>query len=195
LTLTDICNKISININKKGEESMKRLVTMAGCLVVAIFLASGCWATTGSMQKEIAAAKTQITNDQTKQTDEKITQVYKAIDGMNKKLSEEYAPKLNTLSTDLYNLKQEMTKMLDEKLADINKQLAALKSWQETYAIGNKDEIIKLAQDLKSAATVFKKQLESQKDGIERAIIELERLSLPTPEGTPETTPEKETPK
>ena len=168
---------------------MKKLVMAVSCLMAAGFLASGCWATMGNVQKELAKTKTEINSEQTKQTDTKIDQVYKSMDGINAKLEKDYTPKLNNLQTELYNLKQDMTKVLEERLATLTKELNGVKEWIRTFETANKEDVIKLAQDLRIAANVFRKQLESQKDGIERAINELEKLSLPTPEGVPEKTP------
>lgn len=167
---------------------MRKLLVAGSCLLVIGFLACGCWATTGNVQKEIAKAKTEINAEQTKQTDTKIEQVYKTTDALSAKLDREVTPKINSLQTELYNLKQDMTKALEERLATLTKELNTIQEWIKTFEVANKEDVIKLAQDLRAAANVFSKQLESQKDGIERAIIELEKLSLPTPEGVPEKT-------
>lgn len=122
---------------------MNKLLTMAVCLIVVGFLASGCWATMGAVKNEVAKAKTEIAVEQSKQTDIKIEQGLarvkteinadqtKQIDTKIGQVSESI-DNLNTkLETNLDKLSKNMTETLEEKLEALKQELSKIKEWQK----------------------------------------------------------------
>lgn len=170
---------------------MRREFIAGGVILLTTVIASGCWATPGKVMLEIAKVKKDITLEQTKERDEKIRLVNKRIDGVEEGLKKE-GEERTKLQTELYNLKQEMMQLLDERVVALTKQINENRSRAEKIQLADTNQIDQLHKDLLTTANVFRKKLEAERDGLERAIIELEKLSLPQPEGAPEMPLEEE---
>jgi len=168
---------------------MKKRFVVGGLIIMAVFIANGCWATTGSVIKEVSKAKDEINKEQTKQLDEKIAKVDKKAEDIDKKLEGEYTQKMTGLQSELYTFRQEITKSLEEKELALKKAIDGIKEWIDNFKLSNKDDITQLSQNLTTTINVFMKKLEAEKEGIERAILELKKFSETTPEGGPETPP------
>ncbi len=158
-------------------------------LVLSTILLVGC-ASKGFVLEEVNKAKSNINTEQGKKLDDSVTQVSSELTKRIMTLETEYVSK-NHLQSELYTYEQKLMKVIDEQIAEIKTAMEELNSWKSEFKFANKEDITQLSHDLVSVMDALFRKLNSEKDGLERAMGEIEKLSLPTkaPE-VPETTPE-----
>ena len=158
-------------------------------LVLSTILLVGC-ASKGFVLEEVNKAKSNINTEQGKKLDDSVTQVSSELTKRIMTLETEYVSK-NHLQSELYTYEQKLMKVIDEQIAVIKTAMEELNSWKSEFKFANKEDITQLSHDLVSVMDALFRQLNAEKEGLERAMGEIEKLSLPTttPEA-PETTPE-----
>ncbi|MBI4712696.1 MAG: hypothetical protein HY762_05280 [Planctomycetes bacterium] len=143
-------------------------------LVCVGVLAVGCWAKPAFVQDEIKKAKDEINTQHAKQLDEGLNKV---TTDMNKRFATiETSYALSTkVEADLYAFGQKMMKEVEARLESIKAIAKELQDRLDTFKLANEGDLKKLSQDLKTAANILLKQLKEQKEGIDRAMEELEK--------------------
>lgn len=155
-------------------------------LVLSTILLVGC-ASKGFVLEEVNKAKSIITKEQGKKLDDSVTQVSSELTKRIMTLETEYVSK-NHLQSELYTYEQKLMKVIDEQIAEIKTAMEELNSWKSEFKFANKEDITQLSHDLVSVMDALFRKLNAEKEGLERAMGEIEKLSLPTT--APETTPE-----
>jgi len=107
---------------------MGKIFVVTICLLTSAFLAGGCWATTGEVQKELTQAKAVITAEQNKQLAERGVQNFKKIEALNNRIDNEIMPKIVALDSKAYTNQQNIAKLIDEYIAELRKEIRELKS-------------------------------------------------------------------
>ncbi len=167
---------------------MRKTLVLSAILAVG-FMVSGCWATNSKLMDEISKVKSEITT----KTDGEI-KVAKDVSSAEVKrvearLDNESLQKLADLKEELYSLKQELKKDIVDKTAELSKLFNAIKTQLDTSKLANEDQIIQLSKDLRTVGNVLANMLDAQKEGLDRALIELQKWLQPNPGGGSEKQP------
>lgn len=158
-------------------------------ILAAGVMISGCWATNSKLMDEISKAKSEIAT----QTDGKIDAAKKTssddVKRVEGRLDNESLQKLAALQEELYKLKQELNKNIEDKTAELSKLFNSIKTQLDTAKLANEDQIIQLSKDLRTVGNVLANMLDAQKEGLDRALIELQKWLQPNPGGGSEKQP------
>lgn len=163
---------------------MGRINLISGLMLGVGVLLAGC-ASKGFVREEVNKTRTEVTEEQNKLREEKISEMGSKLSTRMTNLETNFATK-NMLESDLYNSKQEILKEVDNKLKALKNVLSDISQRMDTIKLANEDDVVKLGQDLRAVTNVLWKKLYEEKTGLERAMEELGKLSLPKPEGVPE---------
>ena len=136
----------------------------------------GC-ASKGFVLEEIQKSKSETTAELSKQLKESIGKFEMDVSKRIANIEANYALKSEMDSKD-YDMQQKITKDIDAKLNDIKKGISDLSAMKE-------ETMTKLSQNLQSSVQVLLRQLKEQKDGVERAIEELEKFMSTQPATQP----------
>ncbi|MFH0888968.1 MAG: hypothetical protein V1871_07165 [Planctomycetota bacterium] len=153
---------------------MKKLVIIGG-MVLGVGLFVGC-ASKGFVTEEITKSRAQITSEQTKALKDEITRLDSDFSKRCANIEMNYALK-SAVESDAYNREQKIMKDVEKRLEDIK---ASIKSMEDMKEVS----LEKFSQNLQASTHVFLKQLKEQKEGIERAMEELDKL-IAEPTNTP----------
>lgn len=161
---------------KEERKDMKMLLKMGTAVVCSAIALTGC-ATNSSVQVEIAKAKSEITSQYTKAIDDSYSKV---TSDMNKKLTDfqkDFALK-NYVDGRDYELKQELMKEVVAQVENAKKLSGDLQATLDTMKLSGEAGLDNLAKYLRASANVITKQLQAQRESIELAIEELNKLEL-----------------
>jgi DNA anti-recombination protein RmuC len=163
---------------------MKKLVIIGGMVLIAGSIFPGC-VSKGFIKDEITKSRTEITAEQAKIVKEDIGKVEADFSKRCANIEMNYALK-SAVESDAYAREQKIMKEVDKRLEDIKASLKTLEDMKET-------SLEKFSQNLQSSVHILLKQLKEQKEGLERAMEELDKLiTEPT---TPASNPPPEEPK
>jgi len=160
---------------------VKKLVIIGGMMLIGGGFFMGC-ASKGFVTDEIAKSRAQITTEQAKALKDEITRLDTDFSKRCANIEMNYALK-SAVESDAYNREQKIMKDVEKRLEDIKASMKTLEDMKEV-------SLEKFSQNLQKSTHVFLKQLKEQKEGIERAMDELDKLiAEPTP---PVSTPPEE---
>jgi outer membrane murein-binding lipoprotein Lpp len=156
---------------------MKGIKLISGVLLLGGVVFSGC-ASKGFVQDEIKKSKNEITMEQAKQLKETAGRLEKEISQQIADMRAKYALKKD-VEQDAYNREQKIMKDVEKLIADINTKIEELRKLKDVA-------VEKLTQKFTSSVHILLKQLGEQKDGLERAMEELDKLIGTSSGSTPE---------
>ena len=162
---------------------MKKWAIITSMALIACIVFTGC-ASKGFVRDEISKAKAEITNEQAKLLKEEIGKLEMESSKRMTTIETNYALK-SALESATYNLEQKLMKDIENRIAEIKIGMKRLEDMKDA-------SVDKLSQNLQSSLDIFMKQLRAQKDGIEQAMEELDKLmptTTPTPPENPNTEP------
>jgi DNA anti-recombination protein RmuC len=160
---------------------MKKMVIIGGVVLMAGSIFSGC-VSKGYIKDEITKSRTEITAEQAKSIKDSIGKLEMDINKRITNIEVNYALK-SAVESDAYNREQKIMKDVEKRLEDIKASLKTLEDMKEI-------SLEKFSQNLQSSVHILLKQLREQKEGLERAMEELDKLiAEPT---TPPSTPNPE---
>ena len=177
---------------------MKSVKLMLVLVCVGLIVA-GC-VSKGFVREEIDKTTTQLNIEHAKNLDTKVTELNNDLSKQIVEIKKNYV--LNKeLDSKLYEYDQEIKKVIETKIEELNVIVQALQQKIETFKVANQDDIIQLSNELKIAASVLWKKLKAERDGLERAMNELDKLDftktakppdllVEPPEAPPELPPE-----
>jgi hypothetical protein len=156
---------------------MSKMGKLLGCLICAGILLGGC-VSKGFILDEINKSKANIDSEQAKKLDETTTKISSDLSKRMLTLETEYVSK-NFLQSELYNNEQKIMKEVDTRVDNAKKLVDEVHQKMETFKMANQGDIEKMSQDLNVLMDSLFRNLNAQKEGLERAMGEIEKLSLP----------------
>lgn len=165
-----------------------RKLAMIGAIVVSGIIFTGC-ATKGFVLDEIEKSKTELNNN-IKEVQAYTAKVQTEASQRMANIETSYALKA-VVESDAYNREQKLMQAITKQIDDLKVSLKKLEDLKEAA-------VDKLSQNLQKSVYIFMKQLKGQKEGIEQAMEELDKIisestsapaSQPAPAPAPQPAP------
>lgn len=157
---------------------MRQIWKLVGIIICGGVVLGGCGVSKGFVREEIAKSKSEVTRSYTETLDKELRRVQDDLRKRIADIEDKYATKTH-VESELYSHTQELIKKIDEKIKTVQTLVDKLKEKMETLKVASRDDVKQLSQDLITQANVIWKRLKAEKEGLERAMLELEKLSLP----------------
>lgn len=160
-------------------------------LIVCIVALLGCGVSREQVLEDLAAARREIVAEIREENKATLERIQSEFQRSLAKIDSEFAKK-SDLEAALKNGNVRAASGVEERLKQLSAEVAAVAERLDRFRPANEGEVVKLMDTLLATSSTLWKMLQQQKDGIEKALRELERIGLPAPEKAPPPPPAEE---